>query len=91
MSAIAERIDQRLSQLPPPRAARLELLLAGVLDIAESEGLGQQAEGDDELRRRKALAALQRIAARGGISGIPDPVAWQRDRRLDRPLPGREP
>ncbi|CAN5773019.1 hypothetical protein BH20VER1_BH20VER1_12440 [soil metagenome] len=26
----------------------------------------------------------------GGIRSIPDPVAWQREQRQDRPLPGRE-
>ena len=28
--------------------------------------------------------ALERIAARGGIDSIPDPVAWQREMREDR-------
>jgi hypothetical protein len=41
---------------------------------------------------RKALraAAMERAAARGGIRAIPDPVAWQREEREDRPLPGRD-
>lgn len=38
----------------------------------------------------KALAALQRIADRGGIPSIPDPSAWQREIRKDKPLYGRE-
>jgi hypothetical protein len=37
MTAIAERIDRRLSQLPPSRAAQLEHLLVGLLDFAEAE------------------------------------------------------
>lgn len=41
-------------------------------------------------RHAKGLAAMKRLAARGGIKGIPDPVAWQRESREDRPLPGRE-
>ena len=45
------------------------------------------AEAD--LRRRR-VAALERIAARGEIMSIPDPVAWQQELREDRPLPGRE-
>ena len=40
--------------------------------------------------RRRALAALQRIAARGGIGGTTDASAWQREQRTDRPLQGRE-
>lgn len=33
--------------------------------------------------------ALEALAERGGLSGIPDPVAWQRDVRQERTLPGR--
>ena len=33
--------------------------------------------------------ALARIAARGGLAEIVNPVAWQRELRQDRPLPGR--
>jgi hypothetical protein len=40
--------------------------------------------------RRRALAALKAIADRGGIRSIPDPVAWQREVRKERPLPGRD-
>ena len=38
----------------------------------------------------KMAAALSEIASRGGIKSIPDPVAWQREIREDRPLPGRD-
>lgn len=39
-------------------------------------------------QRKKALAALRTL---GGLKDvIPDPVAWQRELREDRPLPGRE-
>ena len=37
----------------------------------------------------KAVAALREIAKRGG-TGIEDPLAWQREIRKDRPLPGRD-
>ena len=90
MSAIAERIDRRLNQLPPPRAARLEHLLVELLEFAEPELDAPSSAADDEQRRARGLAALNRIAARGGIAGIDDPVAWQREQRADRPLPGRE-
>ena len=35
-------------------------------------------------------AILERIAARGGVASIPDPLAWEREQRQDRHLPGRE-
>lgn len=41
-------------------------------------------------RRKAAVEALSRLAAAGGIASIPDPAAWQREIRQDRPLPGRE-
>lgn len=91
MSTIARTIDDRLSRLPPPRAARLERLILGLLDLVEPESARAGADTEDRRRREDALAALDRIAARGGIAGIPDPIAWQREQRNDRPLPGREP
>ena len=45
---------------------------------------------DDE-RRRRMFDALDRLAARGALAEITDPVGWQREIRRDRPLPGREP
>ena len=39
-------------------------------------------------QRKEALAALRAL---GGLKDvIPDPVAWQREQREDRPMPGRE-
>jgi hypothetical protein len=38
---------------------------------------------------RKAVAILRELAARGRVL-VPDPVAWQRAERDDRPLPGRD-
>ena len=39
---------------------------------------------------KAAAAALERMAAQGGVKSIPDPLEWQRETRKDRPLPGRE-
>jgi hypothetical protein len=41
-------------------------------------------------KRSRALVALQRIAAHGGMAGIADASAWQREQCADRALPGRE-
>jgi hypothetical protein len=39
----------------------------------------------------EALKHLRKIAESGGLKHIiPDPVAWQKEIRKDRPLPGRE-
>ncbi len=51
--------------------------------VRHSVGASQEPNG------RRAMAALERIAEKGGIRSIVDPVAWQREIRKDRPLPGR--
>jgi hypothetical protein len=38
----------------------------------------------------EAVNALREIAISGGVQSIKDPVAWQREVRKDRPLPGRD-
>jgi hypothetical protein len=49
------------------------------------------AAASEAERGRKMREALERIAARGTLAAeIPDPVAWQREIRKDRPLLGRE-
>lgn len=35
-------------------------------------------------------AALEALAAAGGPAGFDDPVAWERELRVDRPLSGRD-
>ncbi len=36
------------------------------------------------------VAALEQLAAQNSLADIADPVAWQKEQRQDRPLPGRE-
>lgn len=43
-----------------------------------------------EERRRRRDAAQEKLRAMGGIKSIPDPVAWQREMRKDKPLAGRD-
>ena len=49
-----------------------------------------QETKNSEPNGKQAMEILQKIADRGGIQSILDPVAWQREIRKDRPLPGRE-
>ena len=39
---------------------------------------------------KKMAEALGKIAARGGVASIKDPVKWQCEIRKDKPLPGRK-
>jgi hypothetical protein len=58
-----------------------------LVTVLEPSGMSES-----ERRERGAgmAAALREIASRGGIKSIPDPVAWQREMREDKPQPGRE-
>ena len=52
-----------------------------------------QSESEEERLARgiRMARALERVSqAKGAFSEIADPVAWQREIRQDRPLPGRE-
>ena len=40
--------------------------------------------------KETALAALRQLRQMGTFKKITDPVAWQREIRKDRPLPGRD-
>ena len=53
--------------------------------------LDQPEAVTDEQRGLRMAEALAGIAARGRVAEmIPDPIAWQREVREDRSLPGRE-
>lgn len=49
-----------------------------------------ESEEARRAQRQIAVEALRELAASGGIASIADPVAWQREIRQDRHLPGRE-
>lgn len=42
-----------------------------------------------ETSGRRMAEALERLALRGGVPSITDPVQWQREQREDREVPGR--
>ena len=50
--------------------------------------LGKPVAADETSGRRMA-DALQRLALRGGVRSIIDPVRWQCEQREDRKVPGR--
>ena len=49
-----------------------------------------ETDEDRAARGAKMAEALRGVAASGGVASIPDPVAWQREMRKDKPLHGRE-
>ena len=51
--------------------------------------LNQPVVADETGGRRMAAEALERLAVKGGVLSITDPVQWQREQREDRNVPGR--
>lgn len=86
ITAILEPDADGTLHLPlPTDAPRGKLKVTATLESVRTEDAAAR-----QARWQRAMDALRRIAARGGIRSIPDPVAWQREQRKDRPLPGRE-
>ena len=87
MSVITRQILEVMENLPPEmQAEALDFVcfLKTKLIKTEAAALEQEPNG------RKAAAIMSEIAARGtAFQGIEDPVAWQKDMRQDRQLPGR--
>jgi hypothetical protein len=73
-------------QMPMARAPPLpaELRQGKVMVIATLTKVTESAPAN------KAIDSLRKIAARGGLKSISDPMRWQRETRRDRALPGRE-
>lgn len=86
ITAILERDADGTLHLPLPADAPYGKVkvTATVEPVHAEEAAARQKNWE------QAVNALRRIASRGGIRSIPDPVAWQREIRKDRPLPGRE-
>ena len=80
ISAILEPDVDGTLHLPLP----LEMRSSKVRVTATLESVSQRPS------RTEALEALRTLSRLGTFKEIKDPVAWQRQIRKDRPLPGRE-
>lgn len=45
---------------------------------------------DQKVKSEELSMVMEEMATSGAFSSIKDPVAWQRENRKDKPLPGRE-
>lgn len=83
ITAILEpSVDGMLHLAMPRELMGKKLRVTAQVELADNEPMPPNPDGWD---------ALSRIAARDGLAGIEDPVAWQREIRQDRPLQDREP
>ena len=74
-----------------PHSDKFQLMQSLLTQLAREEGLSLQIHTKSNANQGQRMAAiLQRMANRQALSHITDPIAWQREIREDRPLPGRE-
>lgn len=79
-------IAEHANHLPP---ADQKEVLDFVLFLEQRAG--KVSPGIDKEERGRHLAeALRQLQAANPFKDIADPVAWQREIRQDRPLPGRD-
>jgi hypothetical protein len=82
-------VSEETSTLPIHEHVTEEERRRRIAVVKELVGEIRYANAEEEERAKQRVEALRGLAALGGISSIPDPVAWQREQRKDRPLPGR--
>ena len=90
ITAILEADPDGTLHLPlPPELRHGKIEVAATLKAANGISSTVRRASPEMVAQRKA--AFQRLRELGGLRDvIPDPVAWQREMRQDRPLPGRD-
>jgi hypothetical protein len=87
ITAILEPDADGTVHLPLP----MELRHGKVRVEAKLEAVPRASDAGTPVSKGTPLEAFKALRAMGGLRhAIPDPVAWQREQRADRPLPGRE-
>jgi len=86
MNAITQKILEKSTMLPTA-------LQQEVLDFVSFLQYKQKTckQDNEQPNGKKIVNLMEQIAERGTVfKSIQDPVAWQREIRKDRPLPGRK-
>jgi len=83
ITAILEADADGTLHLPLPAELRLSKLKV-------TASIQAVRDASERPTKEDALDALRKLRERGTFKEISDPVAWQREIRKDRPLPGRD-
>lgn len=83
----AQMLHREIDTLDPADMAQVLDFIGYLKSRALKPPKRQETEAERQVVIEKALSALRQS---GVFSDIDDPVAWQREIRKDRPLPGRE-
>ncbi|MEL6136786.1 MAG: hypothetical protein AAFR58_18510 [Cyanobacteria bacterium J06627_28] len=86
MNTILQQIQHHAAALP--LSSQAELLNYAV--YLEQKAQESAPAVSDQARRDRLTAALEQVVASNPFAEITDPVAWQREQRQDRTLPGRD-
>ena len=91
MNATAEQLDHYLREADPATAHTVEKIVGLLIQRFQASNSGQNGQNGKagSSKRAEALAALNRIASRGGVACIEDASSWQQEQRTERVLPGR--
>ena len=68
--------------MPPEEMRKTKLMVTATIQAVQ--------EPSQRPTKEEALAALRKLRNMGTFKEISDPVAWQREIRKDRHLPGRD-
>lgn len=85
MNDILQQIQHHAAALP--LSSQAELLNYAV--YLEQKAQQKTPITSTQTRQERLAEALEQAAALNPFADITDPVAWQREQRQDRPLPGR--
>jgi hypothetical protein len=83
--ALLEQIEKQLTQLPPEKQNEVLDFILFLQQRLQSVPTTTEAE-----RGQRIKAAFHTLAKLNTFGDIEDPVAWQKQIRQDRSLPGRE-
>ncbi|MFE1743866.1 hypothetical protein [Coleofasciculus sp. H7-2] len=95
MTTYNDVLIQVQSLTPDEQLRLLEYLTALIRPQIISEKqrsleVGNNSSLSPELRRKKIVEILEKLAASNVFSEVSDPVRWQQELRQDRPLPDRD-
>jgi len=86
MTALLKQVQQHAATLP--LSLQAELLNYAIYLEYKAHGHSHSPIPTQE-RRERLAKALAHAAELNPFVALADPVAWQREQRQDRPLPGR--
>ncbi len=80
-------LSKEVQTLNPKQAREVLRYLGYLKSLPDMDD--DQSKGEDVDRTKAILDGFRKLRELKAFSHIDDPVAWQREIRKDRPLPGR--